>query len=76
MSRYGLSRYDPKRGRWKLGQVIKAYMQNADGPVTLEQLLHHLRALGYLVGSTRQIIDQFVDVDDDGRVHQKIGGSP
>ena len=71
-----MSRYDPQRGRWKLGQIIKDYLQNAGGPVALEELLHHLRARGYHVGHTRLIIDQFVDVDDQGRVYLKRGGSP
>jgi len=70
-----MSQYDPQRGRWKLGQVIKEYMQNARGDITLLQLLTHLKARGYHVPSMYQILDQFVDVDDHGHVHRKIGGS-
>ena len=70
-----MRQYDSQRGRWKLGQIIKDYLQNAGGPVALEELLQHLRARGYHVASTRRIIDQYVDVDDQGRVYQKRGGS-
>jgi len=70
-----LSKYDPKRGKWKLGQVIKEYRQNTRGDITLSELLIYLRARGYLVDATSRILDQFVDVDEDGHIHRKIGGS-
>jgi len=50
-------------------------MKNAGGPVDLGELLDHLRARGYHVHHTRLILDQFVDVGADGRVHRKRGGS-
>ena len=60
------SRWDPRRGSWKLGQLIRAYLEGSEGPVHLDDLLKHLRGLGFYGPSIRRILGQFVEVTADG----------
>lgn len=63
-----MSRWDPRRGSWKLGQLIKAYLEGNEGPVTMEAMLKHLKTLGFYGPSTERILAQFVEVDEAGHV--------
>ena len=67
MSRWP-GRWDPRRGRWKLAQLIREYLEQSSGPVTREDLLKHLQGLGFYGPSMQRIIGQFIEVDEAGHV--------
>lgn len=61
-------RYDPRRGRWTLTQNIRAFLEESAGPVTEEQLLRHLKILGYYVPTLKPVLPRLVHVDQEGHV--------
>lgn len=62
------------QGRWKLNQIIKAFLRRSSGPVTVVELLEYLKGQGFHVAETGRVLDQFVDVDAKGRVTLREGG--
>jgi hypothetical protein len=52
----------------KLRRLIAWYLSRGKGPVHVDDLLAYLKGQGYHVSSTRRILGQFVDVDDEGHV--------
>lgn len=66
-------RYDPRRGMWTLRQNIRAYLDEVKGPVTKEQLLKHLKLLGYYAPSMRKVLWRVVQVDEEGHVSLRGG---
>ena len=69
-----LGKWDPRRGKWKLKQIIKEYIQVTPDPVTVDALIRYLKTRGYHPTDTRRILDQFVEVDEKGNVSMKKGG--
>jgi len=67
-------RWDPRRGKWKLNQIIKEYIQEAADPVTVDALVRYLQGQGYHPTTTRGILAQFVEIDGKGNVTMKRGG--
>ena len=59
-------RWDPRRGRWKLSQLIREFLKESEGSVTVEDLLKHLQGLGFYAPTMREILQQFVEVSEDG----------
>ena len=67
-------RWDPRVGKWKLNQIIKEYLKVAPDPITVEDLIRHLKSHGYDPITARRVLDQFVEIDGKGHVYMKRGG--
>jgi len=67
-------KWDPTRGKWKMRQVIRAFLETSCGSVTEEDLLEHLSSVGYHPTATRRVLRQFVEVDAEGHVSLRRGG--
>ena len=67
-------RWDLRRGKWKLNQIIKEYLKRTPDPVTVDTLIRHLKSHGYHPTDTRRVLDQFVEIDEKGHVAMKSGG--
>jgi hypothetical protein len=62
------------QGKVRLRRIIVRYMSRGKGPVHVDDLLRYLKDQGYHLSSTRMILRQFVDVDDEGHVAMREGG--
>jgi hypothetical protein len=65
---WGRRSWDTSQGKYKLRRIIVRYMSRGKGPVHVDDLLRYLQSQGYHPTSTRMILGQFVDVDDEGHV--------
>jgi hypothetical protein len=61
------------QGKAKMRRIIVRYMSRGKGPVHVDNLVRYLTSQGYHPTSTRAIIGQFVDVDDEGHVAMREG---